>query len=159
MNINDLKIGEYYAFEFKIFKGEPPVMVKVIDWGEENHTVYIVRAFHPHEKPFICTVANLRELTSGELAEIIKTNLSRGFENFFGALYDVTCQIWQGIVQVCTMLWKSYVKYVTKIRCNICDKHDVYWELEVRYSDSDHEHYLVGYCKDCGKRHTKGLYY
>lgn len=159
MNINDLKIGEYYAFEFIIFKGEPPVMVKVIDWGEENHKVYVVRALHPNEKPFECTVINLRELSSDELAEIAKTNLKRRLENFFGTLYDATEKVWQGIVQVCTILWKSCVKYVTKIRCNIFDKHDVYWSLDVQYSDSDHEHYLVGYCKDCGKRHTKGLYY
>lgn len=159
MNIKDVKIGEYYAYEFKIFKGEPPVLMKVIDWGEEENRLYVVRAFHQYEKPFDIHVSSLRELTSGEIAQIVNTNLKRGLENFFGALYDVTYQIWQGIVSVYTMLWKAYVKYVTKIRCKIFDKHDVHWSLCVQYSDSDHEYYLVGYCKDCDKRHTKGLYY
>lgn len=159
MNINDLKIGEYYMFEFKIFKGEPPVMVKLVDWSDSEHQVLIVRVKHMGEKPFLVTVANLRELTSGELYEVASSTLKTALSKYFGVLYDVTCQIWQGIVNVYTMLWKAYVKYVAKVRCKIFDKHDVYWELDVKYSDSDHEHYLVGYCKDCEKRHTKGLYY
>lgn len=158
MNINDMRLNEYYMFEFKIFKGEPPVLVKVVAWSEEDHTVYVVRASRPNEKPFTCTVENLRELTSGELYEVASRNLKTALANFFGTLYDVTYQIWQGIVNVYTMLWKAYVKYVTKIRCKIFDKHDIYWETNVQYSESDHEWYLNGYCKDCGKHHTKELY-
>lgn len=159
MNINDLKMGEYYMFEFKIFKGEPPVMVKLVDWTDDKNTVKMIFVHRPDMKPFDVPVGNLREVTSGELYAVAKNNLKTGLANFFGALYDVTCQIWQGIVSVYTMLWKAYMKYVTKVRCKIFDKHDVYWSHYVEYSSSDHEHYLEGYCKDCGKRHTKGLYY
>lgn len=159
MNINDLKIGEYYMFEFKIFKGEPPVMVKLVDWSDDEETVKMVFVHRPDIKPFDVYVGNLRELTSGELYEVASGTLKTALANFFGVLYDVTYQIWEGIKSVYVQLWKSYVKYITKIRCKIFDKHDVYWSLDVKYSDSDHEHYLVGYCKDCDKRHTKGLYY
>lgn len=159
MNINDLKIGEYYMFEFKIFKSEPPVMMKLVDWSDSEHQVMMVRVKHMDEKPFLVTVDNLRELTSSELYEVASSTLKTGLANFFGALYDVTNQIWQGILSAYTMLWERLAKHVTQIRCEIFDKHDVYWSLDVKYSDSDHEHYLVGYCKDCGKRHTKGLYY
>lgn len=162
MNINDLKIGEHYMFEFKIFTDEPPVMVKLVDWTDAKNTVKMIFVHRPDMKPFDVPVGNLRELTSGELYAVAKNTLKTGLANFFGALYDVTYQIWQGIKTVYIMLWKSYVKYVTKIRCKIFDKHDVYWELDVHHNVSDnewyHERYLNGYCKDCGKHYTKGLY-
>ena len=75
MNINDLKIGEYYMFEFKIFKGEPPVMVKLVDWSDDEETVKMVFVHRPDIKPFDVYVGNLRELTSGELYEVASGTL------------------------------------------------------------------------------------
>lgn len=63
--------------------------------------------------------------------------------------------MWNNVLDAYTDLWN---KLVGTIECKL-GKHDVYWSLDVKYSDSDHEHYLEGYCKNCGERHTKGLYY
>ena len=104
-------------------------------------------------------VSQLREPTSGELWELGVKPMAKDFVWSLGKLLKeivkAMIDMWNNLVDACTDLWN---KLVSTIECKL-GKHDVYWELEVRYSDSDHEHYLVGYCKDCGKRHTKGLYY
>lgn len=156
MHINDLEVGEYYMFVFKFIEHEDILVRLNAIHGQhdleiglvslENIDIYATIPADPR---------SLRELTSDEyITHVIKPTA----RNFGSKLYELCTDIWQGIVSAVKSFWEGIVTFVELVRCNVWDKHEIDWIPTWFYSDSDHEHYRVGFCKHCGKRVSLGEY-
>lgn len=154
MHINDLEVGQYYMFVFKHIEHEDILvrlhtihgqgLIEVDLMSLEKDGIYARVSTNPR---------SLRELTSDEyITHIIKP----AARNFGSKLYELCNNVWQGIVSALTNLWEGIVTFVTLVRCNIWDIHEITWVRRGIWSDSDHEYYKSGFCKHCGKHVTLG---
>lgn len=156
MHINDLKLGEYYMFVFKHIENEDIlVRLRAIHGQHDLECTLVSLDCIDIYETFPVDPRSLRELTSDEYMKYI---IKPAASTFFTKLYDVLYQLWKGVQAVGTLLWESLVRFVTLVRCHIWDIHEIDWIPTWFYSDSDHEHYRVGFCKHCGKRVSLGEY-
>lgn len=156
MHINDLEVGEYYMFVFKHIESEDIlVRLRAIHGQHDLECTLVSLDSIDIYETFPVDPRSLRELTSDEyITHVIKP----AARNFGSKLYELCNNIWQGIVSAFKSFWEGIVTFVTLVRCNVWDIHEVDWIPTWFYSDSDHEHYRVGFCKHCGKRVSLGEY-
>lgn len=153
MHINDLEVGQYYMFVFKFVENEDTLVrlnaihgqneVEIELVTRESDDIYVLLPVDPR---------SLRELTSDEYVNcVIKPAVS----NFGSKFYELCNDVWQGIVSAVKSFWEGIVTFVTLVRCNVWDIHEIEWVRRWIWSDSDHEYYKSGFCKHCGKHVTQ----
>lgn len=156
MHINDLEVGQYYMFVFRFVEYEDiPVKLNAIHGQHDVKVSLLSLESIDIEHSISADPRSLRELTSDEY---IKHIIKPATRNFGAKLYDLCNNIWQGIVSAFKSIWEGLVTFVTLVRCKVWDIHEIDWIPTWFYSDSDHEHYRVGFCKHCGKRVSLGEY-
>lgn len=154
MHINDLEVGEYYMFVFKHIENEDIlVRLRAIHGQHDLECTLVSLDSIDIYETFPVDPRSLRELTSDEY---IKHIIKPATRNFGAKLYDLCNNIWQGIVSAFKSFWEGIVTFVTLVRCNVWDIHEIEWVRRGIWSDSDHEYYKSGFCKHCGKHVTLG---
>lgn len=150
MDIFDVKVGEYYMYEFQILDSEPIIM-KVTDVVSATHVNCMVLSksgfvFHK-EIP----VDRLRELTLEEQYSVLRG----AFRRFWDKLQDCIESLWYKLVAITERTIISLITMRLRWGCKHSNNHqNVIW-FETKYSDSDHYYYDEGKCRDCGQRVTK----
>lgn len=154
MHINDLEVGQYYMFVFKHIEHEDILVRLHTIHGQHDLecTLVSLDSIDIYET-FPVDPRSLRELTSDEY---IKHIIKPAARNFGSKLYDFLDQLYKAICKPIVLLWEGIVTFVTLVRCNIWDIHEITWVRRGIWSDSDHEYYKSGFCKHCGKHVTLG---
>lgn len=153
MHINYLEVGQYYMFVFKFVENDDiPVRLNAIHGQNDVEISLLSLESIDIEHSIAADPRSLRELTSDEyITHVIKPTARKVGTK----LYEICNNVWQGIVSALTNLWDSIVTFVTLVRCNVWNIHEIDWLENWYYSDHDHKYYKPGYCKHCGKRVTQ----